>query len=154
VPWYTATYVDENRSDDTLSQWVEEVAPGYLAARHPGSSIQEPLSRERYLSWEFKPDRLFDDVVGLRLDLSLQEATLLSKELMIVGWTVTNTAGGGYTATGPDIKVIVRLAKARGGLREADLRLRRAVKKQHYEIGTATLDLDGRFGRLIFIPVD
>jgi uncharacterized protein DUF5829 len=150
LPWYTATYVDENRSDDVLSVWIAETAPGYLAARHPGSPVAEPLSREQYLSWDFKPGLIFDDVIGLNLELSKQEATLLAKELTIVGWRVVYAAGGGYTATGPDVTVTVKLAKARGGLREVALRLRRTVPRQHFKIGSATLELDGARGRLIF----
>jgi Family of unknown function (DUF5829) len=154
VPWYTATYVDEDRSNDILATWIAETDSGYLAARHPGSPVREPLSREQYLSWDFKPDRLLDDVIGLKLELPPQEATLLSRELAIAGWQVIDAPGGAYTATGPDMKISVMVANGRGGLRQADLRLRHAVGKEHHQVGAATLDLGGRFGRLVFPALD
>ncbi len=150
VPWYTAAYVDQGRSDDVLSAWIFEVAPGYLAARHPGGSLGRPLSREQYLSWEFLPDRLLDDVVGVALDLSLQESTELADQLSILGWNLKKGSDGSYTATGPDMHLVVRPTASRGGLRVVELRLRRAANKQHSELGNVSLDLDGRAGRISF----
>ncbi len=154
VPWYTATYVDAGRSDDILSTWVAEVDPGYLAARHPGAAIDRPLSRETYLAWDFKPERMLDDVVGLTLELPGPEATQLSRQLLIMGWRVSRHSSDTYTATGPDMRVIVRTVRTRGGLRAAQLRLRRAVTRQRSELGTAALELDGTSGRLVLAGAD
>jgi hypothetical protein len=153
VPWYTATYIDDTDDGSMLFGWVAEIDPGYLAALHPHAQIHQPLSREQYLSWDFKADRLIDDVVGLKFALAPSERAQLSQELKIVGWTI-QPARGGFTATGPDIRIMVTPARAKGGLQQIDLRLLRAVPKQDTPLGSAQLILEGTSGRFTFAGVD
>jgi hypothetical protein len=152
VPWYTATYIDDTDDGSMLFGWVAEIDPGYLAAMHPHAPIPAPLSREQYLSWDFKADRLLDDVVGLKFALASPELAQLSQELKIVGWNL-QSARDGFIATGPDIRIAATLARGTGGLQQVDLRLLRPVPKQDTSLGTAHLTLEGTSGRFTFAGV-
>jgi Family of unknown function (DUF5829) len=148
IPWYVAAAVDTD-GPEAIVAWVMEVDPSYLAAMHPGSLVRQPLSREQYLSWNFRPDRLLDAVVGIRAALNSVEMTQLANELELIGWSV-HREGGGFRAKGPDAKLEVSRAGSRAGIQQVDLRLRRSVPKRTIELGSAKLLLDGKTGQLIF----
>ena len=148
LPWFTAVSVKGDDAD-VLSTWIMEIDPGYLAARHPGDRIDHPLSREQYLSWKFRPDRPLDDVVGVTVALKPPELTRLRTLLQAVGWSIEQ-AGGGFVATGPDVRVDAKAVNGRAGILELALRLRQSVAKQMSTLGTTSLELDGKSGRLRF----
>lgn len=148
IPWFIATELNTD-GPDVMSTWVMEVDPAYLAAMHPGAIVSHPLSREQYLSWNFRPDQLLDGVVGIRAALNTVEMTRLANELELIGWSV-HRAGGGFRARGPDFKLEVSAADSRVGIQRVDLRLRRSVAKRTIELGSAKLLLDGKTGSLIF----
>jgi hypothetical protein len=148
IPWFTSTDI-KSAGPEALSTWFMEVAPGFLAARHPGEPIEHPLSREQYLKWRFRPERPLDDVVGLTASLDPAAATQLATELELVGWAVRRGAGG-FVAVGPDVKLTVVPAGSRAGIQQVELRLRHSVLRQKIELGNAQLLLDGLTGRLIF----
>ncbi|HWM69255.1 MAG TPA: DUF5829 family protein [Steroidobacteraceae bacterium] len=149
VPWYTATYIDADDDSAMLFGWVSETDPEYLAAQHPNSPIDHPLSRKQYLAWDFKPDRLLDDVVGLTLALEASELAQLAKELQAIGWTVKREDSG-FAAIGPDVKITVVPAVKKGGLQRIDLRLIKQVPKQEIIFGNAKLIVEGSSGRFTF----
>jgi hypothetical protein len=98
IPWYIAGAVDTKRPE-AMYTWIMEVDASYLSAMHPGSLVTHPLSRQQYLSWNFRPDRLLDAVVGIRAALNLVERTQLANELELVGWSV-HRQGSGFLARG------------------------------------------------------
>jgi hypothetical protein len=151
VPWFTGTYLDDGTDDSNRvsSTWVMETAPGYLAALHPNTRIDRPLSREQYLSWSFKSDLLLDDVVGLTLALPPIEAAQLSRTLKAIGWQVKGRDAG-FVATGPDVRVDVIATREQLGLRRVDLRLLRPPSTESVSLGSASLELDSQRGRFIF----
>jgi hypothetical protein len=149
VPWYTATYIDEDDDSAVLFGWVSETDPEYLAAQHPNSPMNHPLSRKQYLAWDFKPDRLLDNVVGLTLALKASELAQLAKELQAIGWTIKREDAG-FAAVGPDVKITAVPAIQKGGLQRIDLRLMKQVPKQEIIFGDAKLILEGNSGRFTF----
>jgi hypothetical protein len=148
IPWFTSTQIT-SQGHEVMETWFMEIAPGYLAAMHPGAQIENPLSRQQYLAWRFLPDRPLDNVVGLAVALNPSDMAQLATELELVGWAV-NRAGGGFVATGPDVKLTVVPAGARAGIQQAELRLRRPVPKQEITLGSAKLLLEGETGRFVF----
>jgi Family of unknown function (DUF5829) len=152
VPWYIATYIDDDDDSAMLFGWVAEINPGYLAAQHPNSPIHHPLSRRQYLAWNFKPDRLLDNVVGLTLALETSELSQLSRELQVIGWTIKREDSG-FAAIGPDIRITAVPAVQKGGLQRIDLRLIKQVPKQEIIFGDAKLILEGSSGRFAFPEV-
>ena len=146
IPWYTATHLKEPRS---TAMWVMEVDPGYLAARHPESQINGPLSREQYNSWDYRPDQTLDNVVGLTLALGQKDKFELAAELRQFGWSVHSTATG-FLAVGPEIKIRAFRARARAGIQQVEFTLRRTVPKRKIQLGNADLYLAGNAGRLVF----
>jgi hypothetical protein len=146
IPWYTATHTSAPRK---TAVWVMELDPGYLAARHPGTLIKDPLSRQQERSWDYRPDQVLDNVVGLTLALDQESASELATELGLFGWSVQRT-GAGFLAAGPQVKIRVVPASARSGIQQIELRLRRPATRQAIRLGNAELDLAGTAGRLVF----
>jgi hypothetical protein len=147
IPWYTAAGLFRD-TRMPLVTWVQEIDPSYLAKRHPGVSIAQPLAREQYLSWDFRPDRQLDDVVGLTVGLSEGDARELAAQLSSLGWSVHK--GQPIVATGPGCTITIAVSATRLGIREAELRLRRASPKRKISIGSMVLLLDGRRAWLRF----
>jgi hypothetical protein len=145
TPWYTSTHLKEPQ---TTAMWVMELDPGYLAARHPEAPVQDPLSRQQERSWDFRPDQTLDNVVGLTLALDKEKTSELATQLGLFGWSVHRT-GTGFVAVGPEVKIRVVPATARGGIKQVELRLRRSVPKQRIQLGNAELRLAGNTGQLI-----
>ncbi len=148
IPWFTATYIKGDGPEAMLT-WVMEIDPGFLAATHPDSRVEHPLSREQYQSWKFLPDRPLDDVVGLTAALNPANMSQLAAELELFGWAV-DREGGGFVAEGPDVKLTVVPTSSRAGIQEVELRLRHSVLNQKVKLGSAELLLDGNTGRFIF----
>jgi hypothetical protein len=148
IPWLTRTNI-KSKEPEAMTTWFMEIDPGYLAAVHPGSPVEHPLSRQQYLSWDFLPDHPLDNVVGLTAALNPSEMARLATELQLVGWRV-HRGGGGFVGVGPDVKLTVVPAGARAGIQQVELRLRETVPKQQIALGTAELLLDGKTGRFIF----
>lgn len=149
VPWFTATDIKSSGAVK-LSTWFMEIDPGYLAAKHPGSRIAHPLSRRQYLSWDFLPERPFENVVGLTAALHRVDMGQLASELELAGWVVQR-AGGGFVAIGPDVKVtVVPAAGARTGIMQAELRLSQSVPSQEIALGDVKLLLEGETARFVF----
>jgi hypothetical protein len=147
-PWFTAVGVDSS-PPGVLATWVMEIDPGYLAALHPGSRVEHPLSRQQYLAWDFLPDRPLDNVVGLTAALGPAETSELATELELLGWAVER-GGKGFVAAGPEVKLTIVPSGARAGIQQAELRLRRPVPRQEIMLGRARLLLEGETGRFIF----
>ncbi len=145
IPWYTSTHLKEPQ---TVATWVMEVDPGYLAAKHPESRIGDPLSRQQYNSWDYRPDQTFDNVVGLTLALNQERANELATELRLFGWAVRRT-GDGFFAVGPEFKIQIVSSGAHAGIQQVDIRLRRPVAKQTIQLGNAELHLAGKSGKLV-----
>lgn len=153
IPWYTA--VDLRRPEpQSLSTWVMEIAPGFLASRHPGERIEHPLGREQYLSWKFLPDATLDDVVGVTVALNPPDLSELSAELKLIGWSVKQRSGDGFVATGPDIRIAAEPMATRAGIRQVELRLRRSVSKRELDLGGAKLLLNHESGTFVFWTAD
>jgi hypothetical protein len=152
VPWFTEAEIT-SRGEEAMHTWFMEIDPGYLAAKHPGSRVEHPLSRQQYLSWDYRPNRPLDNVVGLTAALNPPEMSQLAKELELVGWAVSR-GDGGFVAVGPDVKLTVLPAGKREGIQEAELRLQHSVPKQEITLGTAKLFLDGETGRFVFQAAD
>ncbi len=147
-PWITGVDLS-SPGTEAMSTAFMEIDAGYLAAMHPGAKIKKPLSREDYQALRFLPDRSLDDVVGVIAALNPTDTTQLATELELVGWAVQR-GGGGFVATGPDVKLTVVPASARAGIQQAGLRLRHSVPKQEITLGTAKLFLEGETGRFVF----
>jgi hypothetical protein len=145
IPWYTSTHLKEPQ---TTAMWVMELDPGYLAARHPEAPVRDPLSRQQERSWDFRPDQILENVVGVTLALDKEKASELATQLDLFGWSVHHT-GTGFSAFGPEVKIRVVPAGAHGGLKQVELRLRRSVPKQRIQLGNAELRLAGKTGQLI-----
>jgi hypothetical protein len=148
IPWFRSVKI-ESDGRETMETWIMEIDPGYLAAMHPDANIENPLSREKYLSWQFRPDLLLDDVVALKAAIEPPAIPRLAQELEITGWTV-QSCDEGFIATGPDVTLTVVPAGDRSGFQQVDLRLRRAVPRQEVKLGNVTLLLDGEQGHLLF----
>jgi len=148
IPWFTSTGIksDEPQSMET---WFMENDPGYLAAVHPGANIENPFSREQSLSWYFLADHQLDNITGITAALNPAETAQLATELKLIGWAV-RPHGKGFSADGPDLKLIVLPAAARAGIQQVDLRLRHPVAKQNIPLGNIELHLDGDTGHLVF----
>jgi hypothetical protein len=116
---------------------------------HPGTKIDNPFGREQSLLWYFLPDHQLDNVTGITAALKPAEIAQLATELKLIGWPI-RTHARGFVATGPDLKLIVLPAAARTGIQQVDLHLRRFVPKQHIQLGSIKLVLDGDKGRLVF----
>ena len=142
IPWFTSTHLKEPRA---TAMWVMELDPGYLAARHPEAPVRDPLSRR---PWDFRPDQTLDNVVGLTVALDKEKASELATQLGLFGWSVHRTATG-FVAVGPEVKIRVVPAGARGGIKQVELRLRRSVSKQRIQLGNAQLRLAGKTGQLV-----
>lgn len=147
IPWFTAIHIKTD-GHEAMATWVMEVDPGYLAAIHPESRVRDPLSRQQYNSWDFRPDQALDNVVGLTLALNHEKTSELATELGLFGWSVKRTRAG-FFAVGPDVKIRVVPAGARAGIQRVELRLHRAVPKQTLQLGNAELRLAGNTGRLV-----
>jgi hypothetical protein len=152
IPWFTSTDIKSD-APEALSTWFMEIDPGFLAAKHPGESIEHPLSREQYMKWRFLPDHPLDDVVGLTAALDPAGTTQLATELELVGWSVHRQARG-FVAVGPDVKLTVVPAGSRAGIQQVELRLRQSVPRQRIELGKAQLLLEGTTGRFVFWTPD
>ncbi len=151
VPWYIAVELDGTKTPPAMETWVMETDPGYLAAKHPGARIDDPLSRERYQSWKYQPQKAFEDVVGVRAALAPLERSELETQLRAAGWAIEPRAGG-FVARGPDVTLDVVPAGKRAGIQEITLRMAHRVDRQSVTLGQATLELDGLEGRLAFWP--
>jgi hypothetical protein len=147
IPWFTSTFVD-NGSHYALPTWLMEVNPTYLAASHPGSPIDDPLSRQQYLSWNYRADRLLDNVTAITAALGPEESSALATELALVGWQVRQ-GDRGFVATGPAVELRVIPAGARAGIQQVELRLRRPVARQTVSLGHAQLRLLGNTAQLV-----
>jgi hypothetical protein len=147
VAWYTAAGLFRD-TRQPLVTWVQEVHPDYLTRRHPGVVIEHPLAREKYLSWDFRPDSQLDDVIGLTVARGEQDARELTGQLKAFGWSVRE--GAITVATGADVTITIIKATDRLGIREANLRLRRTSPRRKITIGGMELLLDGKRGRLRF----
>ena len=123
--------------------------PGYLAAMHPGATIENPFSREQSLSWSFLPDPELDNITGITAALKPAEIAQLATELRVIAWPV-RVQNKGFVAAGPDLKLVVLPAGARAGIQQVDLHLRRSVAKQTIALGNIQLLLDGDTGHLVF----
>jgi hypothetical protein len=148
IPWFTSAYVD-NGLPYALQAYFMEIDPSYLAARHPGARIDQPLSREQYLSWDFHPGQALENVTVLTVALSPDESSSLATELEAVGWKVQRGAGG-FLATGAAVKVRVVPAGARAGIQQVEFRLRSQVPSRTIRLGNAELHLSGTTGQLVF----
>jgi hypothetical protein len=146
IPWMKLASVS---GPGVMGTSIIEVDAGYLAAMHPGTNIEHPLSREQYNMWRFLPDHTLDDVVSVTAALNPTEMAELATEIELVGWAVQRGTGG-FVAVGPDVKLTVVPAGARAGIQQADLRLRHSVPKQVITLGSAKLLLEGETGRFIF----
>lgn len=147
VPWFTSVYVD-NGSAYALQAYVMEIDPTYLAARHPGSPIDQPLSRQQYLSWDFQGDRLLDNVTAITVALSPGESSALATELELIGWRVRR-GHGGFVASGSDGEIRAVRAGARQGIQQVELRLRQSAPVETIRLGNAELRLTGNIGQLV-----
>jgi len=146
IPWYTAAHFKEPQ---TTAVWVMELDPGYLAARHPETPVRDPLSRQQERFWDYRPDQILDNVVGLTLALRQEDASQLATQLELFGWSVRPT-GAGFLATGPEVEIRVVPAGTRTGIKEVRLHLRRPVPRQTLPLGKAELRLAGATGQLVF----
>jgi hypothetical protein len=147
IPWYMATDIKTD-GPEAMAMWIMEVDSGYLAAKHPESRVRDPLSRQQYNSWDFRPDQALDNVVGLTLALNQDKTSELATEFELFGWAVHRT-GAGFFAIGPGVKISVIPAGARAGIQKVELRLSRPVPKQTIQLGNAELQLDGNTGQLV-----
>jgi Family of unknown function (DUF5829) len=146
IPWYTAVHMNAPR---TTAMWVMELDPGYLAARHPGTMVKDPLSRQQERSWDYRPDQTLDNIVGLTLALNQEQASELATELGLFGWSVHRGASG-FLAVGPDVKISVVPERGRSGLKQLALHLRRPAPGQTIQLGNAELKIAGTTGQLVF----
>lgn len=151
VPWFQSADLKTD-GPQVLSTWFMEIDPGFLAAIHPGATIEHPLSRQQYLSWTFLPDHPLDDVVALTLRLNTADRSQLAAELELAGWKVS-TAKSGFVAIGPDIRVTAGPARGHEGIQKVEIRLRKSVPKQEILLGTAKLRLEGTAGEMMFWSV-
>jgi hypothetical protein len=148
IPWFTSTHI-KGDAPESMETWFMENDPGYLAAMHPGATIENPFSREQSLSWYFLPDHELDNITGITAALKAAEIAQLATELKLIGWQV-RALNKGFVAVGPDLKLVVLPAGARAGIQQIDLRLRRSVPKQNITLGHMHLLLDGDTGHLVF----
>jgi hypothetical protein len=146
VSWYTSTHLKEPQ---TTAMWVMELDPGYLAAMHHEVAVKDPLSRRQEKSWDYRPDQILDNVVGLTLALNEEKASELATQLRLFGWSVHRSRTG-FLAVGPEVQIRVVPADARAGIERVDLRLRRSVPKQTIRLGNAELRLAGNTGQFVF----
>jgi hypothetical protein len=146
IPWYTSTHMKAPR---TIAMWVMELDPGYLAARHPEAPVRDPLSRQRERSWDYRPDQTLENVVGLTLALNQERTSEFATQLGLFGWSV-HRIGAGFSAVGPEVKILVVPAGERTGIKQVELQLRRSVPKQTIQLGNAELHLSGKTGQLVF----
>ena len=148
IPWFTSTQIKSD-APESMETWFMENDPGYLAAMHPGATIENPFSREQSLSWSFLPDHELDNITGITAALKPAEIAQLATELRVIGWPV-RVQNKGFVAAGPDLKLVVLPAGARAGIQQVDLHLRRSVAKQTIALGNIQLLLDGDTGHLVF----
>src|ERR1700722_1617165 len=148
IPWFTSTQIKSD-APESMETWFMENDPGYLAAMHPGATIENPFSREQSLSWSFLPDHELDNITGITAPLKPAEIAQLATELRVIGWPV-RVQNKGFVAAGPDLKLVVLPAGARAGIQQVDLHLRRSVAKQTIALGNIQLLLDGDTGHLVF----
>lgn len=148
IPWFTSTQIKSD-APESMETWFMENDPGYLAAMHPGATIENPFSREQSLSWSFLPDHELDNITGITAALKPAEIAQLATELRVIGWPV-RMQNKGFVAAGPDLKLVVLPAGARAGIQQVDLHLRRSVAKQTIALGNIQLLLDGDTGHLVF----
>jgi Family of unknown function (DUF5829) len=148
IPWFISTQLKSD-APESLETWFMENDPHYLATVHPGDTIKDPLSREQSLSWYFLPERQLDDITGITVALKPAEISQLSTELKLIGWSLL-TRGKGFVATGPDLSVVVVPARARTGIQQVDLHLRRSVAKQSTMLGKIQLLLNVDTGHFVF----
>lgn len=148
IPWFTSTYIDQGLHY-ALATWFMGLDPGYLAAMHPESRIDHPLSRAQNLSGDFRADRPLDNVTAVTAALSSEESSALATELALVGWTIRR-GDRGFVAIGPGGKIRVVPASARVGIQAVEFRLRQTVPKQTISLGNAELRLFGNNGQLVF----
>jgi hypothetical protein len=148
VPWFTGTGI-KGPGLEAMDIGFMEFDPGYLVALHPGSPVEHPLMRQQYMSWDFRPERPLDDLVGITAALNPSDMAQLATELELVGWAVQR-GGRGLVALGPDVKLTVVPAGTRSGIQQAELRLRHSVPKQDIALGSASLLLEGNTGRFVF----
>jgi len=148
IPWFTSTQIKSD-APESMETWFMENDPGYLAAMHPGATIENPFSREQSLSWSFLPDHELDNITGITAALKPAEIAQLATELRVIGWPV-RVQNKGFVAAGPDLKLVVLPAGARAGIQQVDLHLRRSVAKQTIALGNIQLLLEGDTGHLVF----
>ena len=119
IPWFTSTQIKSD-APESMETWFMENDPGYLAAMHPGATIENPFSREQSLSWSFLPDHELDNITGITAALKPAEIAQLATELRVIGWPV-RVQNKGFVAAGPDLKLVVLPAGVRAGIQQVDL---------------------------------
>jgi hypothetical protein len=142
------------RDDAMLLSWFTDYNPGFIALRGPGRSGMGPPGPLTYFASPYRPDQLFDDIVGLTLALDPSETTVLVDELHLAGWVSRPAGLNVVLLNGPDAVIRIVSARTEAGIREVRLRLRRAVKRRDVPIGAAELVLEGPAGRLNFGPTN
>lgn len=115
IPWFYATALP-TVTGATLETWVMEYHPEYLPTRDavfPKGT--DPLSRRVYLADRYKPDRYFQDIIGLTVALKEDEGKRLRDQLVALGYVVSPSASGHLArAAGLEIALLPATAEASG----------------------------------------
>lgn len=139
VPWNDV--ITTELSQSRLSSWLSQYVPEFMNQLAHTTRVD----RQAYLAPLYHSERLLVDVVELTLALTAPESTPLRAQLRALGFREKQTAAG-VTLDGNGLRLlIVPQARAIGpAIVSATLSLRRPVKHQQLDFGTATLDVDGQ----------
>ncbi|MGC4083319.1 MAG: DUF5829 family protein [Vicinamibacterales bacterium] len=145
VPWFREVAIEaEGQDRESLSVWVMETDPGYLALAHPGAVITDPLSRAQYLGFQYRPERPLRDVTSVMLALHAEPLKRLRAQLELFGWRVRDRKDGGFEASGSEVQVTVQPTAGREGVLRIDLGLATEQPSRTEQLGNMKLRIHSR----------
>jgi Family of unknown function (DUF5829) len=153
-PWKYNLTVKAEAPGARFAFWTAEYHPALTATLFPGRPSAGGIRRRDFLAPNYKPLRLFRDVVGLRLALAPPSFDALTRHLRAAGYRA-RSAGGAVAMEGPGVTITLEPAPAVAeGLRALELRLNAApsAAEAEHTLGASSIRLAAEQGVWTFEP--
>lgn len=155
LPWFEAMGVEAAHAESRFQLFSMEYARDFLARWHAqlapsAGGIGRAAVLERYRAQLGAQERepLFQDVVGVELELDASELERFLASARVYGWQVERQEEQEVQLRAPNLRIQIRLSEEPGGLRGLVLSLREDVEREPLELGRLRLEFEGAYARL------